>query len=248
MPNLENKIAIIRDVRLKGLAQLRENASSPEKDRTGSASNMVASALRLLAVSEYHLNHDVRAFRELLAECANVRLRMFERYDEGGEISPSYVSMISYKAIFNALAANNIELAKALSERIGGREEVEGEYDRPFDIALGYALKSVVLGGDHSADKSLSLLATECGRSTNQDFRGYELALRGIMNSDARLVRQGLASIVDGHRRQCRAGELFSDMEDELICIWGLGVANLARSRHVVIDALPPLIPADLIS
>jgi hypothetical protein len=59
MPNLENKIAIIRDVRLKGLAQLRENASSPEKDRTGSASNMVASALRLLAVSEYHLNHDV---------------------------------------------------------------------------------------------------------------------------------------------------------------------------------------------
>ena len=44
---------------------------------------------------------------------------------------------------------------------------------------------------------------------------------------------------------QCKRGGVFKDTEDEALCVWGVGVANLVRHRGLLVDALPPLIPQE---
>ena len=46
---------------------------------------------------------------------------------------------------------------------------------------------------------------------------------------------------------QSKGRGVFRDKEDEMLCVWGIGIANLARWRGLNVDAIPPLIPNDLL-
>ena len=53
----------------------------------------------------------------------------------------------------------------------------------------------------------------------------------------------------NGHKRQCKGKGLFKDTVDEVLCVWGLGMANLARMCGLELDKMPDdsLIPSELI-
>ncbi len=134
MSGLKQRLPSLAERRRRRLDQLRANQSESVKDANGSASNMLAGALRFLAVAEYVLNKDVKKFQSYLSESAELRCRLFQRYDAGDRISPSYVSMLAYKYLFAALAAGDNSIAKDLAARMGGRQEIEAEYDHPLDL------------------------------------------------------------------------------------------------------------------
>ena len=50
-----------------------------------------------------------------------------------------------------------------------------------------------------------------------------------------------------GRRTLYAFTEQLRDTPNELLSMWGIGAANLARSKGAPVSAAPPLIPADLL-
>lgn len=245
---MEKRLPALIEMRKKHLGQLRTNQADSAKDLSGSASNSLAASLRFLGVAEYALNKHVRAFKENLSEAALLRKNLFERFEAGEPISPSYVSMLSYKALLDALAASDLRLAKELALRMGGRNDIEREYDHPFDLSFGYALKSFVLEDASGMRTWLDAFKLQCERPENADFKGYVTVLKAILDGSTEKVSAGFVEILQGHRQQSKAGGLFNDTEDEMLCVWGIGLANLSHVRGLPTGPQEALIPSQLLA
>ncbi len=247
MAGIHDRLPVLLNEPLEDLPSVIKNAKDPLKDKSGSASNMAAASHRFVGVAQYVVNHDITAFRANLRDAAQARVRLLERFEKGEPISPSYVTMLNYKAIFNALASGAFELAKSIAFRIGGRHEIEEEHDHPFDYALGYALRAFVLGEQEDMKRWALEFATVCRAKDNADFQGYAQIFQGILENDAAMAKNGLKAIVKGHVRQSKGKGVFKDSEDEVLCVWGIGMANLCRAYGITVDSEPPLIPSDLL-
>src|SRR4051794_5815259 len=101
---LKDRLPMLLGMRKEHLITLRANAADPAKDKTGTATSSVQGTLRFIGVAEFSVAGDVTAFRKHLAETAALGLRILERYDAGETVDPSYVSMLRYKDVLNALA------------------------------------------------------------------------------------------------------------------------------------------------
>ena len=247
MNGLEKRLPLLWEMRKKHLVQLRANQSDLSKDRNGAASNSLGGTLRFIGVADYNLKGDKEAFRANLREAALLAKQLFNRFDAGEAIARSYVSMLSYKALFNALAAGDFELARELAGKMGGRKSVESEYDHPFDRVFGYTLKSFVLDDVKAAQKWLPEFKVICADRNNADFRGYCEVFEGIQAQDLSKAQEGLVAIAKGHKNQSKGGGVFENCEDEVLSVWGVGVANLARISGLPVESPDPLIPADLL-
>jgi hypothetical protein len=247
MSNIKDRLLMLREMRRKHLHLLRLHEKDRERDKDGSASNSLSGTLRFLAVADYIIDKDIKSFKDKISESSVLRCKLFDRFESGEKISPSYVSMISYKALLNVLASGDEGIARCFSERIGGRVHIEKEYDRPFDIAIGYSIKYIVLSDFPSASPWVDKLDALCREEENVDFLGYAKVLRALLGRDRQHANYGLIDIVAGHKRQIFGNGLFKDTEDELLCVWGVAMANLARMHGIQVDSVEPLIPSDLL-
>jgi len=200
-----------------------------------------------LAVADYVVHKNVTAFRRQLSEAAALRITLLERFDGGEAISPSYVSMMTYKPLLGALAANNEAVAQTLASRMGGREAIEREYDRVFERAFGLCLKSILAKDASTAQGAMQAFEHACKQRGNVDFQGYAYALRCIVNNESHLLQEAFEEIIAGHRRQSVRRGLFHQTEDEMLCVWGVGVANLAQWNGLPAPAPSALLPGDLV-
>jgi hypothetical protein len=245
MSGIEQRLPMLANMRKKHLSQLENNVLDPAKDKGGAATTSLAGTLRFLAVANLKLEGDVQGFREALSRAVSCRLALFERSKNGEAIPPSYLAMISYKSLFDALASGDYGLSKELASVMGGREKIEKENDHPFDRALGYALKALVLNADDQEEKIAQFKAI-ASESDNVDFLGYAEAFVAIKNNDADLFASALQSVLSGHNNQCKGSGFFKDSEDEVLCVWGVGLINLAKERGLAIQVDDPLIPASI--
>lgn len=248
MPNLEKRLGMLRDMRKKHIVVLRANQADPGKDEHGAATKALMGTLRFLAVADHVVGNDCEAFRTQMRENVALAISLFERFDQSQAIPASYVSMMAYKVLFNALACGDRPLAIALARHMGGRPAIEADNDRPFDQALGYALKALVCNEPTQALPYIHDLEKQAAEVDTIDFMGYATALKAIATQDPATLAKGLTSLLAGHKRQCRGRGLFTDTEDEVLCVWGLGILNLARMQEVDVG-IPndPLIPAALV-
>jgi hypothetical protein len=129
---------------------------------------------------------------------------------------------------------------------MGGRDAIEAEYDRSFDRALGYCLKGVLSNDSAAARSALANLEQACNEPENADFKGYAKALRCIIERNADLLPQAFDEIIAGHKKQSVGAGLFKDTEDELLCVWAVGIANLARWSGLPSLNSSTLLPAEL--
>lgn len=247
MAGIIDRLPILLEERLDFFPLLRANMGDAEKDRKGSASTSVADSLRFLGVAGFVVDHEVAGFRAYLVESGTIEETLFKRFENGEPISESYVSMLTYKALFNALAAGDMDLAKSLASHMGGRDAIEKEHDHPFDYTLGYALKWFVLDDRGEMQRWAREFGTTCQQKDNADFQGYAQVFDAILAADTAMANEGLKALVEGHKRQSKGTGVFKDSADEVLCVWGLGMANLARWRGLAVQAVPPLIPEDLL-
>ena len=247
MSNIINRLEHLLEIEKEDLPFLRSNAEKIQNDPKGSSLAIIANSLRFIGVSEYVLNTDVNSFKSNLIEAARIRYQLFLRFNKGEPISKSYLSMLSYKSLFNALAAGEFDLARELATLMGGREEIEKEFDHPFDYNLGYALKSFVLNDRSQMEKWSSEFSKICDKKENSDFRGYALIFEAILIEDVEKANEALIAIEKGHKKQSKGRGVFKNSEDEVLCVWGIGIANLCRSFGLNVSAIPPLIPDDLL-
>jgi hypothetical protein len=244
---LIDRLPILLEEAIEDIPYLKENAANAKKDKNGSSSNTLANLLRFAGVGEYLINSDVPAFKLYLKEAANIKLNLIQRFENGEEISKSYVSMLSYKALFTALASGDFELSESLASVIGGRENIENENDHPFDIALGYALKTLASNADDQAEK-IGLFKIVANEADNSDFVGYAEAFAAILNNEVESFLSALQSVVSGHKKQSKGSGIFKGLEDEALSVWGIGLVNLAKFRGLEFQFDDPLIPSSLTS
>ena len=79
------------------------------------------------------------------------------------------------------------------------------------------------------------------------DFRPYLDVIQALYVSDLSTANSSFQKLVEGHKRQSKGRGLFRYDVDVELCVWGLGLANLCRSRGLPVDAVPPLIPSELL-
>lgn len=247
--SLRDRLPMLLEMRREHLVMLLENARDPEKDREGHSTSSLQGTLRFIGVAEYVLMHSIQEFRSYLSQTAQLGLRLLERFERGEPIKPSYVSMLKYTDILNALAAHNWATADSISSRIGGRPELEAEFDHPVDRFFGYALRACVLNNTTAEMAEwVDRLEASCRDRDNIWFKGYPLAFRGIMAKDSAMTNEGLKMINDLHPKLTKRSGVFRDTEDELLCVWGIAIANLARRHGLQVECHSSLIPEDLIN
>ena len=249
--------ALIQFMMIKQFASLLEarkrllpalEANSKERDSKGSSTNLLGLSHRFIGVAEFASGGDVEAFRRELTASGRCQLELLVRFDEGGDVSPSFAAMTGgKKALLDALAAGNYGLSLELAQRIGGRETVEKRNDHPFDLAFGYALKAAVLESEDLGER-VSAFAAEVVKQGNRDFAGYADALALVVSGDIGNPQPILAKIVEGHRSQSKGKGVFKGSEDEALSVWGVGIANLLISKGGLVNFDDPLIPRALLS
>lgn len=247
MAGLADRLAMLVGIRGENRGIIRTNAADREKDKNGSCSSMLALDLRFFGVADYVLNRDVKSFQLQLSEAAEIRKRMFERFEAGEPVDVSYITMLAYKGLFNALAAANMPLARSLAQHMGGRHDLEKEHDHPFDYAMGYTLRAFVLDDFPEMQKWPVMLAAACRDTNMPDFQGYVQVFEAMLSGDTAGANRGLVAVVKGHQKQTKGKGVFVNTEDEILCVWGIGMANLARSRGLSVEGVPPLIPDELL-
>lgn len=245
--SIASRLPMLLNLRTEDHDVLRANASDPDKDKNGSCTSIWALEVRFQGVARFYLNGDIGAFKSDLAESARLRISLFERFERGEKISESYVTMLSYKALFDALAAGAMDLATQLAMLMGKRPELEAEYDHPFDLAIGHALRAMVLDESELASYWTEKLNETAGKHL-KDLVPYSDVFRAILAKDEQACNNAIQLLVKGHKKQTKGGGVFSNTVDEVLAVWGVGAANLARWRGVDAAPVPPLIPTELLT
>ncbi len=244
---LKERMPLLLEMNREDLPMLQANAADQQKDRNGVSSSVVRGALRFIGVAEFVVSGKITTFRQCLSQAAMIQLRLFERRSKGEPIDDSYVAMLSYKDLLNALAAGDFDTAEELAHFMGGRPGVEAKHDHPFDRCLGYTLKAFVERTPGEMAEWASKFSAVCREAGNIDFAGYAEVFNGILARDEKMAQGGLSAVVDGHRNQSKRGGVFKGLEDEAMCVWGVGVANLARHFGVIVSGISPFIPQELL-
>ncbi len=248
MKTYQERMEMALEAVLEMLPRTLERENDPARNAEGGMTSMLIGDLRDIAVTAYTLRKDKAEFLTKLSESAAKKLILFERHEKGEPIDNSYVAMLSYEHLFDALAAGNFDLARRLATHMGGRDAIEKEHDHPFDYALGYTLKSFVLNDRPAMEKWTAVFESECMKSENKDFQGYPMVFKGVLDKDASKVKEGFDLIIKGHKKQSKGSGVFMFTPDEMLCVWGVGLANLVRSFGVDFEIDDPLIPAELFS
>lgn len=234
-------------IELEDLPGLLEKAADPEENRVGVYTRSISASYRFQAVASWALHQDSANLRRHLRHSIELRLELVARFERGDPIPESFVSMLLYKSLFDALASGDLELSRKMASAMGGRDKIEREHDHPFDYALGYTLKYFTLEDRPQMDRWAAEFARVCEEQDNADLRGYAEAFTAILAGDDRSLDAAFKNIIAGHKRQSKGNGVFRDTEDELLCVWGVGLANLAKRHGRAVSVDDPLLPAALI-
>lgn len=215
-------------------------------DKTGSGTAGQLHAERFLGVAEAVLKKDADSFRRNLEHAAELKLSLLQRSANGEPIDESYLSLLCYQDVFNALAAVRLDIAKSLSHSLLSRNSTSKSKIHLFDQKLGAMVIGLVLDLPELS-KHIEEFEAVCQKPGNGDFAGYSTVAKAIVQKDQLLAQEGLQQIERGHRKLSRRGRVFHGIEDEVLCVWGIGISNLASYRGIQLTAIPPLLPQELI-
>jgi len=235
--------------RLEDLPLSEEAAADPEfRDRNGQNTRILMDDYDFLGKAYYLLNNDISAFQDYMSRVAPLTEKLFQRQAAGDSIDASYLSLLNYKHIFAALAAGEWEQARTLAELVGNWGQRDKEMVHPFDYFFGLTLKHMVLEDKEKSLACLQEFRKICEEKDMQDFLGYCDVFQAILDQDLRAAQDGLQRIATGHEKQGKGRGVFANsVDDQLLCVWGIGMANLCRNRGLSVDGIPPLIPEDLL-
>lgn len=210
-----------------------------------------SSDLSGLGKAEYVLNKNVVLFQQYLRESVLVEQELFENFEQGKRVDPSYVAMTGFDVLFEALASGDVAVAKGFAKHLGGRPEIEKTHTMPFAIDFGYTLKYFTEDADIQLKKTyLENLAAHCQTKRFSPFSGYVTVFEAILEKDLAKANAGFKEIVRKHDEEAhgRGDRYFNGRIDEDICVWGIGLANLAIHYGLPVDIDDPLIPKELLS
>lgn len=245
MQNDPEFLEILYEEALEDLPIVMANASDVSFDKSGSSSVSFLSILRRISIFEYLIYRNVQKFKEYLTKSVKVGISLFNRYENGEPIAQSLVSLLAYKSIFDALAADDFKLAKDLAVAMLKNPEINNIKVHPLDFALSHALIAIILDTDDAGSK-LESFREQLSKKGNKSFKGFVDAFDAIQNRDNDAFTKSLDEIVKWHV-QLKKG-VFDHTLDAILCIWGIGLVNLALHKGMKVDFDNIIMPRVLFS
>lgn len=235
------------------LPTLMSRYNDPVRNKKCDFTKALVDEYDLLARLYYLLNGDAVGFKSNLENSIVYVTELFERFEKGESIHSSRVSMFRFIELLSALASGNIDLSMKLANYMGGRQEIENEYDDGFMLSMGYALKYSVENNKPKAAEWIAKLNEICVNKDYRNFAGYPLVLEALLENNLAKANETFKVLISGHKNKCSSskgpnyGPYFYDSPDADLFVWGIGLANLCRyyGLNVIID--DPLIPAELV-
>jgi hypothetical protein len=231
--------------RLEILSYHIPRLNTTQYDSDGGAKYDLFYDYRFLAVCEYILNKDKKKFLALLSKSADMVAKIFDEYQAGKITSITYVKCNQYFHMLDSYASSDFKSAKTIAKYIGHLDTDKKE--KGFFPALSYSLKYLVL----EDNKNLKLYSDKLNNFLTQknakNYLGYAKVIEAYVNQDTKEMQKSFETLLTNHKQLCKGRGEYSNTEDEVIFIYGLGLLNLVRSRGFDITLDDPLIPNDLI-
>ena len=206
--------------------------AAQEKARSGDPLGNLTRAMsedhRVFTIAHYLLDHDIDAFRASLSESGRCQIELWQRKNNGEDIFYHFVNVGCFRYLFDTLAGGDFKFATELAQLM------EGPVSNNFNNYIGFSLKYLVLGDEQ---RTLDVAGEYPFDNSLENYRAYHRAFEFIAHrtrNDAEF-NDILARIDRAHRRDSRSRQgRFHETTEELLCLWGIGVANLAIHRGLV--------------
>jgi|JI9StandDraft_1071089.scaffolds.fasta_scaffold00139_1 hypothetical protein len=245
MGTIRNRLDILQAEHLKLLPMLEERIGAEKYDWHGRAKADLSGNYRFLSICEYALNKDIVKFRKYLRDSANLIADMFVEYKQGKKIDHSYLGMINYNEMLDSAASGDFELTKKLAGLIGEREE--DRKSKHFQDCIEYCLKYIILRDTKNLEPYVGKCLIACEQKQAKNYKGYAMISSAILNKDEKKLNEGFFELITAHKRMCKGSGFFSDTEDEIVFLHGLGLANICLDLGFNFTIKDPLIPEELL-
>lgn len=243
MGNIRERLPTLLEEDLGCLQEDLIKEKNLERNRTGSATRWVMRSLVFIGVAKYILNKDIQALRSNFYEAAIRGLELLKRFDRGDPISESYVAVPLEFAEY-ALVAGDFKLAEEIATLIGIHPEVDKECESKFNVAFGYALKATILQSEDLELRLNNFMNAKIKRFKN--YAEYADALVAMRDKNTKAFDEAFKKILAGHRAVSKGRGEYSNTENELLCIEGIAMVNLAKHQGMPVSFENELIPKDL--
>lgn len=199
---------------------------------------------------EYLLNKDIILFKHYIRSSILVYEKLVKQYYQEEGVPHTYITMRNSQVLFEALAIGDFQLAKDFAKNL---KITKGIINSPSITYLGYTLKHFVQDTPLFIKVYwLKKFISHCPATKKPSIlSGYRLVLESILEKDIEKANIGFKELVKGHEKECElkdSDRYFRSELDEDICIWGIGLANLAISYGLNVVIEDPLIPQGLLT
>lgn len=245
MGDLKNRLKEIYESYKAQISICENRINVPEFDYDGGEKSVLSLNYRFLSVCEFTLNNDKKKFKELLSNSVSLIATNFQDFDAGKITDTIYVKWNRYFNILDAYASSNPSPGKIIAKYIGNLDLDKKE--KGFFPALSYSIKFLVLEDNKNFKSSLAKLADAITQKNAKNYLAYVTILQAYLNEDVKTMQKGFDNLLADHKRLCKGRGEYSNTEDEIIFLHGLGLLNLFRSRGFEVKINDPMIPKELI-
>lgn len=245
MGDIINRLDILYHEHLESLHYLAPRIGKPEYDAHGGAKAVLSLNYRFLSVCEFILNNDKKKFTELLSKSAFLVALNFNDFNSGKITDSSYVKWNKYSVMLDSYASSDESPAHLIAKHIGNLDTDQKE--KGFFPNLSYTIKYLVLDDIKNLQIYSDKLTDYLEQKNAKNYLGYPTIIKSYLNKDLKSMKQGFDTLLNDHKRLCKGRGEYSNTEDEVIFLHGLGLLNLLRSRGFEVELNDPLIPKNLL-
>lgn len=198
---------------------------------------------RFLAVADYHENKDPVLFREDLRKALSYLLILSEAPHEAPEKKFFREELSELSHVMDSLAVGDLGFTRRMMDPY---KDLTYKRMTPLMGYLHFFLSGFLYGTPAHFKDVLEEAEMHWSKRL-KSYVGYSLAFKAIYEEDSEAFVDALTVLLKGHKRLCHPFGIYGGTEDEVIAIWPLGVANLARLKGLTFDFNHPLLPRELI-
>ncbi|TGM62950.1 hypothetical protein EHQ94_01890 [Leptospira meyeri] len=245
MGDIINRLDILFGEHQESLNYLVPRVDTFEHDSDGGAKSVLSLNYRFLSVCEFIIHRDKKKFQELLSKSASLIAKNFKDYASGKIKEYDYVKWSRYWKILDSYAATDFSSGVIIAQHMGNLEADKKE--KGFFPALSYSIKYMVLEDDQNLKLYSDKLSESLTQKNAKNYLSYAAIIQAYINKDSKSMQKGFENLLANHKQLCKGRGEYSDTEDEVIFLHGLGLLNLVRSRGFDVTMDDPLIPNDLL-
>lgn len=201
---------------------------------------------RSLAIAAFVLDGSAADYCFHMSLSVRWHTRLISEADRRGADTSGYRSLQGAMSILDAWSCGDHGSAGALADVLSSDTKVRERDCHPFMRCFARAVLALARGEECTSRQRVEEFAARCEKD-GRDFAAYASLMRLILDGESNDAQQALADLCAGHRRQSLRGLFMNDPADQLLCVWGLGLARRAREKGIALEGVEPLVPSPLL-